>query len=191
MGWSFAIGCGPAHADAPLTRIRQQTRELLKHVASLEDGKPKDQSIAALCDLFVVIRSDSRYASSEMLQGDAAKVRRRLIALSQRRAAKLKRAGISRPSSLSSEVDAAIAAAIQNEESSLRDLTQPSGHGGGSALDNGWQLVELMQRVVAPDFWDRRGGPGTIRYFAMRKVLVVRATSDVHEQIKDLLMALR
>ena len=57
--------------------------------------------------------------------------------------------------------------------------------------DTGWQLVELLQRVVAPDFWERQGGPGTIRYLAMRRVLVVRATSDVHEQIKDMLMALR
>ncbi len=54
-----------------------------------------------------------------------------------------------------------------------------------------WQLVELIQRVVAPDLWDVQGGSGTIQYFAMRRVLVVRATTDVHEQIRDLLMALR
>ena len=62
---------------------------------------------------------------------------------------------------------------------------------GGAIADSGWELVELIQRVVAPDFWDAQGGPGAIRYFAMRRVLVVRATTDVHEQIKDLLMALR
>ena len=108
-----------------------------------------------------------------------------------RREARLQRAGIERPASLSSEVDAAISYALANEQSDFRDLVEPSGQGGGAMPDAGWQLVELLQRIVAPDFWDRQGGPGTIRYFAMRRVLVVRATTDVHEQIKDLLMALR
>jgi hypothetical protein len=81
-----------------------------------------------------------------------------------------------------------------NASSSATGTTAGSIQGGnapGPLPDTGWELVELIQRVVAPDFWDSRGGPGTIRYFAMRRVLVVRATSDVHEQIRDLLMALR
>ncbi len=61
----------------------------------------------------------------------------------------------------------------------------------GGIPDTGWQLVELIQRVIAPDFWESRGGPGSIRYFAMRKVLVIRATTDIHEQVRDLLSALR
>ena len=61
----------------------------------------------------------------------------------------------------------------------------------GGIPDTGWQLVELIQRVIAPDFWESRGGPGSIRYFAMRKVLVIRATTDIHEQVRDLLTALR
>ena len=63
-----------------------------------------------------------------------------------------------------------------------RSGSKPPGAAAGGALpDTGWQLVELIQRVVAPDFWEPQGGPGVIRYFAMRRVLVVRATTDVHE----------
>lgn len=62
---------------------------------------------------------------------------------------------------------------------------------GNGMFDNGWDLVDLIQRIVQPDFWETKGGPGVMHYFAARKVLVVRATSDVHEQIKDLLIALR
>lgn len=180
-----------ATADAPLTQLRHETRELLKHEAVLENGMAKDAAIAALCDLYVVLRSDERYETSAMLQGDAAKVRRRLLSAARYREARLKRNGIDRPTNLSSEVDAAIATALADAQTDVSDLVEPSGQGGGAMPDSGWQLVELLQRIVAPDFWDRQGGPGSIRYFAMRRVLVVRATTDVHEQIKDLLTALR
>lgn len=173
----------------PLMTLRKQTRDLLRHEATLDAGKAKDHAVTALCDLYVVLRSDQRYPNSEMLQGDAAKIRRRLIAISRKRTNELKRNRVPRPSGLASQVDQAIAAALQRA-GGANDPPSPGAAGGG-ALDNAWQLVELIQRIVEPDFWDRQGGPGSIKYFAMRRVLVVRATTDVHEQIKDLLTALR
>ncbi len=118
-------------------------------------------------------------------------VRRRLISIARRREGALRRAGVPRPSELSADVDSAIESALSEGHDSPADRLRPQAQGGGAFQDEGWRLVELIERVVAPDFWDNRGGPGTIRYFAMRRVLVVRATTDVHEQIKDLLMALR
>jgi hypothetical protein len=180
-----------ANAEVPFTELRHQTRVILRQEATLDPGSEKDAAIAALCDLYVVLRSDDRFATSEMLKGDAAKVRRRLLSIAQRRENRLKRQGVERPSNLRAEVDSAIASALAEPSTTLAAGIQPAGQGGGALQDNGWQLVELIQAVVAPDFWDHRGGPGTIRYFAMRRVLVVRATTDVHEQIRDLLMALR
>ena len=187
----LTLPCKRTAAETALTKLRHEARELLKREAVLDDGLAKDAALAALCDFYVVLRSDHRYETSNMLQGDAAKVRRRLLGAARQREARLKRSGVERPASLSSTVDAAIATALADEQTDLKDLMEPGGQGGGGLPDTGWQLVELLQRVVAPDFWDRQGGPGTIRYFAMRRVLVVRATTDVHEQIKDLLMALR
>jgi hypothetical protein len=181
-----------AAADVPLTQLRNETRKLLRHEAIQEAGNAKDAATTALCDLYVVLRNDDRYPTSEMLQGDAVKIRRRLLTIARRRAGQLKRKKIDRPSNLSTEVESAIAAALaQKASDELPDAADPAGQGGAALPDTGWQLVELIQRVVAPDFWDRQGGPGAIRYFAMRRVLVVRATSDVHEQVRDLLMALR
>ncbi len=176
-------------AEVSTTVLRQQTRDLLRHEAVTEDEQAKDAATAALCDLYVVLRSDDRYATSEMLKGDAAKVRRRLISIAERRQRQLKRDEVPKPSDLAAEIDSVIAAALSQNGPELSDAV--GGQGGGALGDNGWQLVELIQRVVAPDFWEPVGGPGAIRYFAMRRVLVVRATSDVHEQVRDLLMALR
>ncbi|MCG8650867.1 MAG: hypothetical protein MI861_13595 [Pirellulales bacterium] len=183
---------GPAAAEeTSLTDLRQQTRTLLRNEAVAPEGYKKDAATAALCDMYVILRHDQRYSESEMLRSDAAKVRRRLITIARRLEGQLKRQKIARPSSLTAEVDAAIEAALTDGGEKLGSFAKPTAAGGAPFADEGWRLVELIERIVAPDFWESRGGPGAIRYFAIRRVLVVRATTDVHEQIKDLLRALR
>ncbi|MDV6030299.1 MAG: hypothetical protein F9B45_09365 [Phycisphaera sp. RhM] len=188
-----------AAAEVSTTSLRQQTRTQLRLEANATAGPAHDDAVAALCDLYVVLRSDPRYATSEMLQGDTAKVRRRLLTIARRKEIQLGRKEIPRPAGLSPQVDAAIEAAINtasndpSESASRATETRAAvgASGGGAAAGAGWQLVELIERIVAPDFWESRGGVGSIHYFAMRRVLVVRATSDVHQQVKDLLTALR
>jgi hypothetical protein len=52
-------------------------------------------------------------------------------------------------------------------------------------------LIDLIQETVAPSSWEPRGGPGRIRYFAPRQVLVIRQSSEAHEQLDGLLRQLR
>ena len=170
-----------------LTRLRNDARDLLKAEATAQKSSQKDAAVAALCDMYVILRSDQRYESSTMLQADAAKIRRRLLTVAQKRKAGLRREKVERPDSLAAEIDESIASAVHNAEQGRRLRAG----GGGVVADEGWRLVELIERVIAPQFWEARGGPGAVYYFATRRVLVVRATSDVHEQIKDLLTALR
>ncbi|MCS7469905.1 hypothetical protein NZK35_24905 [Stieleria sp. ICT_E10.1] len=184
-----------AVAEISTTALRQQTRTQLRLEANATAGHANDDAVAALCDLYVVLRSDARYATSEMLQGDAAKVRRRLLTIARRKEIQLGRKRIPRPAGLSQQVDAAVNAALDDQDDSTSrepEMRSDNGAaGGGVVAGAGWQLVELIERIVAPDFWESRGGVGSIHYFAIRKVLVVRATSDVHQQVKDLLTALR
>ena len=140
--------------------------------------------------MYVLLRCDRRYAESPMLQGDAAKVRKRLMRISQRNEVRLNRAKVPRPVDLAANVDQALLK-IADPSESTRDSPPRLAGAGGAALDDGWQLVELIRRVIAPDFWQPQGGPGVVRYFAIKRVLVVRATSDVHEQVQALLSALR
>ena len=240
-----------SHKEPPsLTLLGNETRSLLRQEAVLKDKPGKKAAATALCDMYVILRLDSRYSNSKMLQGDATRIRRRLITIAKKKQNELERAGVDRPADLSSNVASSIAAAMSNyknkaagkngglgnddaagkngglgnddaagnqadrgdrglggnknthgDSSRDNDTTtgqnpgaghiQRGGQAAGGIPDTGWELVELIQRIIDPDFWDSRGGPGSIRYFAMRKVLVVRATTDVHEQVRDLLMALR
>lgn len=188
---TFTVGI-TVNAETSVTSLRHQTSKQLRLESIAKDVETKDEAAAALCDLYVVLRCDPRFAASEMLQGDATKVRRRLLTIARRREIQLERAGIQRPANLTERVETAIEVSLSdNETDRAASQTHHFGAAAGAAANNGWQLVELIQRIVAPDFWEPLGGAGSIHYFAMRRILVVRATTDVHQQVKDLLMALR
>ncbi len=57
----------------------------------------------------------------------------------------------------------------------------------GGPPDYGQQLVELIQRTIAPASWDVNGGPGTIHYWRPGRALVVRQSDEIHERIGDAL----
>lgn len=179
-------------APVSTTALRHQTSKLLRLEATTENGAAKEAAATALCDLYVVLHRDSRYSESDMLQGDAAKLRRRLMSIARRREIQLGRRGIERPATLTQQVETAIEESLsQQQPNDPTTNTRLGASAAGPFVDSGWELVELIERIIAPDFWDQRGGSGSVHYFAMRRILVVRATSDVHEQIKELLMALR
>jgi hypothetical protein len=50
-------------------------------------------------------------------------------------------------------------------------------------------LIELMQTTIQPQSWDDVGGPGNMD--ALQQNLVVTQTIEVHEEIQDLLAAIR
>ncbi|MCA9249105.1 MAG: hypothetical protein KDA42_18410, partial [Planctomycetales bacterium] len=69
----------------------------------------------------------------------------------------------------------------------------PARQGGafGAPADDGEDLVELIQTVIAPDSWDVNGGPGSIFYWPNLRVLVIRQTDEVHDNIGGALGQLR
>ncbi|TWU01220.1 hypothetical protein Pla52n_45920 [Stieleria varia] len=191
----------------PLSLLRQETSRLLREQATAKESSANARALESLCDLYAVLRTDTRYGESEMLQQDAAKIRRRLLTVARDESNRLQRNGVPKQDTLATQVDRAIGDALAKHRSASSQSTDPdaksnsdSQSGSGSdpqqgafaagMMNNGWELIELIQRTVQPDFWDTQGGPGSIGYFAMRRVLVVRATSDVHQQIQDLLRTL-
>jgi hypothetical protein len=53
------------------------------------------------------------------------------------------------------------------------------------------RLIQLITATISPQSWTTVGGAGCIDYFPLGLALVIRHTPDVHEQIADLLAALR
>ncbi|MCE9547878.1 MAG: hypothetical protein K8T25_20595 [Planctomycetia bacterium] len=68
---------------------------------------------------------------------------------------------------------------------------QGGGNNGGAMPDDGQRLVDVIQAVVTPDFWDVNGGPGAVIYYPSLHALIVRGTTETHENVAGLLDALR
>jgi hypothetical protein len=211
---AFTAIANPVGAQDSLpgpTELRNLASDQLRFEATAKSDEARAESIVKLCDLFAIIRLHPAYAQSGMLQSDGARIRRRLITTSQQLSNQLEGRKVTRPTDLASRVDEALATVAdpdrlsggsdfeigdadtgdartgrKNEVSRIRD----GARAGGAIPDDGWALVELIQRTIRPDFWESAGGPGTIRYFAMRRVLVVRATTEVHEDLAALLRRL-
>ncbi len=64
------------------------------------------------------------------------------------------------------------------------------GRGGQSLADFG-PLMELIQTTVVPDTWETLGGPSTMSPYIQNNSLVISTTSEVHDQIAELLASLR
>ncbi len=68
--------------------------------------------------------------------------------------------------------------------------TMPTGLGGSSA-QGFMQLMSLIQTTIEPDSWQDVGGLSTMAQYPQNNSLVVTTTSDIHDQIVDLLESLR
>ncbi len=53
------------------------------------------------------------------------------------------------------------------------------------------QLIQLIKNTISPRSWADMGGQGTIDYYPMTMTLVINQSTDIQEQIADLLAALR
>jgi hypothetical protein len=72
----------------------------------------------------------------------------------------------------------------------VRDLITGIDESGNESYDFD-SLIELITSTVSPTTWTESGGAGGITPFAQLMVLVIPQTREVHEQIEDLLAALR
>ena len=61
----------------------------------------------------------------------------------------------------------------------------------GQLPDYGPLLAEIIRQVIDPASWEESGGGGTVVYYAPLRVMVVRATTEVHEDMTVLLEDLR
>lgn len=190
-------------------QIQRDLRDVIRRHARAESPLEAAQIIQRMCTLYLEIKRDPRRASSPTLRGYQAKLWSKLkqIETDIERQLSQQQRGVTdpRPSveerdspgeRLAWEASGSLAGTLSLVGSTLGGPGELLAHGGsfgGAAApsDLGPALVELIQRTIAPEFWDVNGGPGTIVYFAPLRVLVVRATSEIHHRIGGAVGGLR
>ncbi|MEZ6089415.1 MAG: hypothetical protein R3C05_15570 [Pirellulaceae bacterium] len=195
---AFIIGStlsGVAQSKEPeksLSDWKDAFHEALKQEAESRESPERNKAVIGLCRLYVQLQMDSRLETSPFLQNLSIRLRRRLLDVHEDIRSFLKREGIDVPTFTSVASSASIRTPTESSSGSTDDdAEKPAGGGFGPAADNGLMLIELITRTIAPDAWNVQGGPGSMYYHGLHRVLVVRATTRVHEDIQALLQALR
>lgn len=176
-------------------------------------GQPEIQRAAIynLCQIHFYIVNDPRFADSQQLQGMRVVAANRLKAYSRQvrnehlrdernKSAKDTTEPVdqSQPALSDSEYDYGTDEAAYQTIAANGTFSggpqQLFGYLGGNSAppwDHGDELVRLIENTINPDFWQRNGGEGRIHYFRPLRVLVVGASSQVHDDTLELLRKLR
>ncbi|HJN10715.1 MAG TPA: hypothetical protein QF564_18660 [Pirellulaceae bacterium] len=188
--------------------INADLRALFRREVQATSDADRATAIFEMTELYQEIRRDPRLDNSDTLTTYKAKLWSRLtrikadinkhISRAQRRRGPVKQA---LPELSERDLaDASLAAASTSGHLAMAGsamggpasvFSQGSARGGRAIPDYGPSLVALIERTIAPEFWDTNGGPGTIVYYQPLMCLVVRATTEVHHAIGGATGALR
>lgn len=204
-------GDGASAASVPQMATTEQASAAPRSGAELREAvraalrrwaKPSDEDAQkAACQFLILydeLGKDDQLAGSQR-EYFRCKVRSRLLDLSQqisKRIAREKRLAENqakdRPASVELPPGKGGLLAQQVAVPNIAAGFGQSGFGQRTAPggDYGPQLVELIQRTIAPMSWDVNGGPGSIYYWYPGRALVVRQMDAGHDDIGNLLRQL-
>ena len=181
--------------------INRDLRDLLKKQATAKSRREETLAIRQLVRLYGEICQHPKIGTSDTLKSYRIKLRSRLSRIQQELEREIarsqQRSGRSQQSQSSTArlADAATAAMADQLALIGYSLGGPgkvfSQGGAMGPPDYGPALVELIQRTIAPGFWDVNGGPGTIVYYAPLRALVVRASGEIQGDVRGVLGGLR
>lgn len=210
-----------AESPATLWETLADIKAFSRRLDEAETDEQKIDAIVDLSALYLRVVGDPRFAVSERLQGYrgriAARLKRQenLIARAKHKAARENRgeSGRHEGTSLGTPVEETREFSSAVIDRQWRLMTHavggagPSlyhasgmygtaghfyrGQHGGIMGDHGAELVNLIQAILHPDFWQENGGSGMTYYYQPLRILVVRATTTVHEDLEQFLERLR
>lgn len=192
-----------------------------KRMDAADNSLQRTEATVDLASLYLRIVGDSRFLKSERLQGFRGRVAARLRTHQKQIVRARKKAEKASGKSKRDMANVSFQAPVEDVEgmqsavvdphwrllSEMSGSTGPSmyygsgmygtagyfwrGQAGGQQDDNGDELVDLIEAILHPDFWQANGGPGVLYYYQPLRILVVRATTTVHEDLEDFLERLR
>ncbi len=184
-----------------------------KLVIEADNNETRANAVLDLCMVYFAIRTDHRYPTSETLQGYTNRINYRLNQTRKEIEKEEKRSRGSNASGehvapfsnvgfqpIDTQLDEITALSLFDHAILMNRLTggpqqlveRATGHFGGIIMEaNAQDLIELIEAMLHPDSWESSGGTGRIRYWSQSMVLVVRATTVVHEDLERFLNMLR
>jgi hypothetical protein len=172
----------PAASSKSPRQLRAAIHEALCETA--KPGPGRAAAIRRLVDLHADLLDDT-----QMLDEDRSTLERVVRARLKKLSGELKQAAAKRSATDGSPVASRPPVKLR-APANASPASQIQAPGGGD-VDEGEALVELIESTIFPPSWERNGGLGTIRYFAPAQAIVVRQTDVAHDNLHELVEALR
>jgi hypothetical protein len=194
--------------------LRKAVSGALRAEAAAKDHSQKDKAIRQLMLIFLELEQDQNLSHDERLELHT-EIRSRLQSIEKSLRAEIARehppkadAKSGGKSKAVESTPQAIDVAVLAQQIAAPPAAPAAPLIGGNAAANrlaanggvigrlqppdfGQDLVDLIHNVISPRTWDVNGGPGSVVYFRNFRVLVVRAPSEVQDQVGDVLGQLR
>ncbi|MDG1807237.1 MAG: hypothetical protein P8I27_04995 [Pirellulaceae bacterium] len=203
-------------SQATLFETRSDIQAFSKRMDRAVDRQDLTDAIVDLSLLYLRVLGDERFPRSPTLQANRGRIAAKLRAASkkfqrmEKQADRTTLAHNSKPATGAAD-EAAFRAAVMDQHFHLAaraiggtgptmyfasGMQGTSGHfyhgrAAAGVGDLGPELLNLIQTVIHPDFWNVNGGSGRAHYYQPMRVIVVTATMRVHEDMTSLLQRLR
>ena len=171
----------------PFYQIEKNIATALRLESTANIPTQRESAVLQLTELYREIMTDSRLLTSPTLNNYRIKLRARLLKIlkSMEYAARHKTAN--KYSTQSSSLLDTLQRHLQRSSDAIGGANRMlQGNAAQGVPDYGPALVNLIKTTISPKFWDINGGPGVIVYYPPLRLLVIRATSDIHYQIGGL-----
>jgi uncharacterized phage infection (PIP) family protein YhgE len=176
-------------------QIRTDINDSLQAESLADTTSERVVQIRRLVALHNEITSDARFTDSEIMQSLRTHVWARLIKVRNEAQRKLAIAEKQKPTAKKHSSLNTTQNTVDYYVTSNQLLLGPNGllaRGGGAVSDDlGEELIQLIQHTINPASWNVNGGTSSIYYYRPVMALVVRASSEVHENLGNGLNALR
>ncbi len=198
------------HRDVDRRTIGDFRRDLktFMKLSKSQDAQTQRNAVFNLCALHHEVVSDSRFHTSQRIQGFRVVAANRLKGFVKEQSREFKEQNLEADTQSGDTIQAVDEHQAENEaifQSALESyellghlsggpaqvFDYAGGRMGGAPWDNGQQLVDLIQNTIDPAFWRDNGGSGAIHYYQPSRVLVISASQRIHDLTEDLLWKLR
>jgi len=177
--------------------IRREVSDLLRAESAAAADAERGRHVRRMTQVYLEIVGDERFVDSPTLQQQRIKLWTRLIRIRdelKRRQSIEQRSRSSDDEQGQRELAEALSAHLQLASQTLGGPSAvfAGAAGGGAVVDDfGDELIDLITNTIHPSHWNTNGGPGSIVYFRPALALVVRASSEVHSDVRNVVGALR
>ncbi|MBT4693232.1 MAG: hypothetical protein HOB73_07810 [Planctomycetaceae bacterium] len=174
-------------AGRPFHEIEKSIATALRLESTARIPTQRESAVVKLTELYREIMTDQRLLTSPTLNNYRVKVRARLLKILQSMEYAARHKTSNKYYSHSYSLLDTLQQHLQSSSHALGGANRMlQGNAGQGVQDYGPALVNLIKTTISPEFWDISGGPGVIVYYPPLRLLVIRATSEIHYQIGGL-----